>query len=297
MTLRQIEFFMAVYESGSFSKAAYKLFVSQQTISKSIRELETELKSTLFVRTSTGVEANAFGKAVYEELKDIHERLRSLPAFIQKMASAARETVRVVFAYGAIAALTKGVIDRFQSQHPEIQLSFSDEPDSVVEEKVLSGEADFGVSVGPIDAGSFEFHLLKCERMYLCINRSHPLYTENSITMDMLKHYAFLNVSPLFKGYSNLANCCKHAGFDVQVSFTSNEIITLIEMAKNNQGLLTLPESKMDLRSEGFRCVAFPDSYYNYSLYMIRPHGRRMSMGTRLLWDYLLNAHDTVGSY
>ena len=296
MTLRQIEFFIAVCESSSFSKAAQRLFVSQQTISKSIRELEMELKTSLFVRSSTGVEPNSYGHIVYEELRIIQDKIAALPLMLEKLGTKTKEVINMVVAYGAFAALTKDVFDHFQSLHPEVDLRLSDEPDVVVEEKLISGEADIGIGVGPIDAVHFESYLLKKEPMYLCVHKSHPLFGNEQITMDMLRHHAFLNMSPLFKGYHNLANSCRYAGFDVKLSFTSNEIITLIEMAQDNEGLLTLPGSKIQSRSWDMRCIAFPDEYYNYSLFLIRRLGQRETIGVKALKEHLLGVFGDPGS-
>ena len=55
MNIRQLEYFVKVYESGSFFKAADSLFISQQALSRALATLEQELNAQLFYRNHKGV--------------------------------------------------------------------------------------------------------------------------------------------------------------------------------------------------------------------------------------------------
>lgn len=71
MEIRQLEYFVASVEEKSFYKASTKLFISQPAISKAIASLESELESTLFIRSSRGLLLTARGEKLYHDAKNI----------------------------------------------------------------------------------------------------------------------------------------------------------------------------------------------------------------------------------
>lgn len=85
MNITQLEYFKTVAECGSFSAAAAKLFVSQPTLSISVKKLEEELGLTLFVRNSKGFALTKAGKrmlthagTILDGLKEMQNEAQSL---------------------------------------------------------------------------------------------------------------------------------------------------------------------------------------------------------------------------
>ena len=73
MNLKQLEAFVKVTESGSFSKAAKLLFLTQPTVSAHISSLEKELDSRLFVRNTKEVKLSEEGKQLYQYARQMVE--------------------------------------------------------------------------------------------------------------------------------------------------------------------------------------------------------------------------------
>ena len=55
MDMKQLKYFLKVYELGSFSRAAQELYITQQGLNKSIQQLEKEMNTQLFIRTPQGL--------------------------------------------------------------------------------------------------------------------------------------------------------------------------------------------------------------------------------------------------
>lgn len=287
MKLRQVEFFTAVYEQGSISKAAAVLYVTQQSVSKSIRQLESELGHRLFERESSGVCPTAAGDVLYEELKSIQDRLDALPALLSDEMSHVREKLGVVVAYGVFGSLTSRVFDEFLDTHPRVELSLTDAQDLVVEEEVLAGRADLGIGVGPIDQTVFDATLLRRERMWLCVHKDNPLFSRDNLVMTDLRGQKLLSMGPLFKSNEKLRHCCEGFGFEPDVVFEANEIITLKEMCEANVGLFMVPTSKAYSTCPDVRFVPFPDEHFTYNLLLINRKGRPLSHAGRDLVTFL----------
>ncbi len=65
MEIRQLQYFVESARTRSFSQAARRLFTSQPNVSKAIQQLEAELSTPLFTRSSGGIELTEEGKIVY----------------------------------------------------------------------------------------------------------------------------------------------------------------------------------------------------------------------------------------
>src|SRR5260370_19031886 len=128
MELRQLERFLAVAEQGHFTRAASRCRISQSALSASIRSLERELDSRLFVRTTRKVELTEAGRVLLEEAR------RTLGA-----AASARESVLAVrgllpgsLRVGGIP--TPGLLDpaallaRFRHHHPTVDIRYLLDP-------------------------------------------------------------------------------------------------------------------------------------------------------------------------
>ena len=71
MEIKQLEYFVAASEKGSFNKAAECLYTSQPNVSKVILSLEKELGRELFVRNSKGIQLTSFGEMIKEYAQNI----------------------------------------------------------------------------------------------------------------------------------------------------------------------------------------------------------------------------------
>ena len=69
MTIEQLYYFVKIAESGSFTSASLKLFISQQALSISINNLEKELGVSLFQRSRKGVSLTVDGEYLYQQSK------------------------------------------------------------------------------------------------------------------------------------------------------------------------------------------------------------------------------------
>jgi|SRR5215207_5517956 DNA-binding transcriptional LysR family regulator len=158
MTLRQLEYLVAVVEEGSFGRAALRLYVSQPTLSQQIRALEAEIGGPLVERLPRGVRPTATGDAL-------------LPAARAALAAAdrARRSARMVLGLeaGELEIATVGtvalgllppVLRRWRARHPARTVRMHEHRDApALAEAVAEGTADLGIGPRPAEwAGPVE---------------------------------------------------------------------------------------------------------------------------------------------
>lgn len=87
MNIKQIAYFVSVFNHGSLSAAAKEQYVTVQAVSKAVGDLERELGSDLFVRESRGVRPTAFGKSFYVRAVPVLQGFEGLEQFAQSEVS------------------------------------------------------------------------------------------------------------------------------------------------------------------------------------------------------------------
>jgi DNA-binding transcriptional LysR family regulator len=95
METRQLEYFVAVAEELSFTRAAQRLYAVQSTVSAAIRSLETELRTTLFDRSTRRVALSAAGAVFLPEAKAALEAVQRARAVLQEATEGLRGTIRI----------------------------------------------------------------------------------------------------------------------------------------------------------------------------------------------------------
>ncbi|MGH3652353.1 LysR family transcriptional regulator [Glutamicibacter sp.] len=150
MERRQLEYFLAVVDTGNASAAALELHVTQPTISVALRTLEKEVGGQLFSRSPAGLILTATGQALVEPARQV---LRDF--------SMAQERVRDVLGLagghldiGAVPALASGwlmeFIVAFRKAHPDVGVRVHAEiDDEAIAAQVRSGRFNLGLTVAP----------------------------------------------------------------------------------------------------------------------------------------------------
>ena len=155
MDLRQISYFMWVFEEGSFSKAAAKANVVQSALSMQIRRIEDEFGVLLFNRLPRGVEPTEAGRKFYERCVPIARNF----AKAQEELSGAGESAPVsgVIRVGLPSSFNRGVLRNillpFMERYPDVRLSILEAYTGTLVDWVREGSVDFALGVRPSEEG------------------------------------------------------------------------------------------------------------------------------------------------
>ena len=149
ISLRQLQYFIAVCEEGSISKAAGRENCTQPALSTQIRNLEDVIGSRLFDRSVAGVLPTSAGKLFYRHAVAI---MRSLRMAEHEMAKGNNQIVGSVRA-GLIPSVVRGILPsflpHFVEQHPAIELCITESFSGTLTSWLLAREIDLAVVVEP----------------------------------------------------------------------------------------------------------------------------------------------------
>lgn len=145
LNFRQIRIFLAVYEAGSFSRAAEREHATQSGLSMQIRKLEDALRIRLFARTPSGVIPTQAGERLYHRsidiLRRLHEAETDIAALVDDVSGAIRIGLMPAFTLGVLApALT-----RFIVRFPRVDVTVIEGFSPALIEGTEKGQFDFAI--------------------------------------------------------------------------------------------------------------------------------------------------------
>jgi DNA-binding transcriptional LysR family regulator len=183
MDVRKLRYFAVVAEERHFTRAAARLLVAQQSLSRQIRDLEEEVGALLFYRTTRSVELTPAGEAF---LAGVTAALASLDAGIDaaRRHDAGNEGVlRIGFGLGAALELMPYIVDEFSRQFPGVEIEMREFglPD---QSAGLSDHwADVAIIRPPLAEPDLVAHTLFVEPRVLTVSVRHALAGRDTVSV------------------------------------------------------------------------------------------------------------------
>ncbi len=196
MEIKQLEYFLAACDCGSFNKAAERLFTAQPNVSKVITAFEKELGYPLFVRTPKGLVLTDSGKTI----KVYAEHIIQHVSMMQGLSPVEAKSVLNISTY--VSNMLANLLTDFYIKYPDIKIRHQQGSVEEITDQVSSGESELGiVYVSKKQINSFK-HIISHKRLEyfeldsreacLYVGPNHPLYGRDSIDFCELKNLKFL---------------------------------------------------------------------------------------------------------
>jgi DNA-binding transcriptional LysR family regulator len=175
MDLRQISYFVALYEEGSVTRAAERVHVVQPALSMQIAKLERELGQILFDRQPKAVVPTVAGRALHRRVRPILDDVAAAHAAMARLSTAVSGRVTA----GILSSLTMSVVPsvllRFAEAHPDVEVSLADGTTSSFIASVGDGSLDLAVINRPERPLGLVVEALCAEEMVLVGGRDTAL--------------------------------------------------------------------------------------------------------------------------
>lgn len=144
MNLKQLEAFVQVSESGSFSKAAKELFLTQPTISAHISSLEKELNVRLFIRNTKEVSLSDDGKDLYRYAKQITDLEKAIEERFYMDSDDGKHVITIAASTIPAQYLLPKVLMCYRERYPKEQIKIMETDSSEVVTQVVDHMVDVG---------------------------------------------------------------------------------------------------------------------------------------------------------
>lgn len=288
-TLRQIEYFRAAADLGSFAAAAAELHVSATAIAAAITELERVLGAQLCIRRKAqGVELTPTGVYILQEIRKLLSAADDLEYSISPTIGSLRGPV-AIGCYATIApTVLPGLATGFQATYPDVQLSFTDGSTDELLEQLREGRLDLVLTYRlNLPDGLEEAELYKTA-VHALFAADHPLASNNSVSLHSLAEEPLIMLD-LAPGNRHTLDMLYDAGITPHVRHrTPNFELVRSIVARGLGYSLLVQKPQIDYSYEGRPVVAVPVSPEpaEVTAVLVWPSGARPSPRAQALIQY-----------
>jgi DNA-binding transcriptional LysR family regulator len=242
---RLLRYFAVVAAEGNLSRAADRLFVSQPTLTKQIKQLESQLGVRLFVRSKAGMTLTAAGEALAERVPAVQagwdEALRETKA----AASHAARLLRVGFMSSAANEATQQIIAAFARRRPGWRVDMQQAAWSDPTAGLISGAVDAALLRLPFPGqDEARIEVLLSEPRWVALPASHPLAGSAQIPFHDLWEEPFVAApaeTGLWRDFWLASE--ERQGRPVRIGAVTDQPDAYLTAIANGEGIALVPES------------------------------------------------------
>jgi DNA-binding transcriptional LysR family regulator len=246
MTLVQLRHFLELANTGSFSKSAVKLHVSQPALSRSIKTIEDEFGHQLFDRVGRKSELTAFGQYIYVQARELVDRANNLKQSGQQLLSGQTGKVRIGLGSGPGALLMTPLLAHMANEYPQGHLEISRGSTLLLVQALRDRHLDALVlDIRSLNPSSDLVVETLCEMpgAFMC-RKGHPLSKARQVTLARVKEFPVAS-TPLSDEVARILvdRYGPDAHPDVLVNLRCEEISSLLDVVRSTEAIMVAVRS------------------------------------------------------
>jgi DNA-binding transcriptional LysR family regulator len=244
MELRQLQYFVAVAEMASFTKAARRLNVTQPGVSAQIRQLEEELGEALLHRSDRHVSPTAAGEAFLPFARAALSATDSGRAAIAQLTGLMRGRVAVGTIVSCGFPGVPSALAEFHQAFPAVEISLTEGNSEELLIALQNGDLDLAlVGLAAEAPKGVATQVLVDEPIVAGVDRHHPLAANETIALGMLCRQTLIALPRGTGVRSSFDIACKAAKLEPRVAFEVSNLGVVAQLASAGLGVAILPES------------------------------------------------------
>lgn len=268
MTLRNLQIFLAVAESGSMVKAASNLYMTQPSISQVISEIEKTYNVTLFERKSRALRLTKTGENLVEYAKKALLAAKEAEDFLNYESSHPQISVGATPTIGA--CIMGPVVAKLHEAIPNLVHQVRISNASSITNDLINGNIDIALIEGPVDNPEIESRAVIRDRIVLVCSREHQFRSSLSIDIGELANQSIIMREDGSAIRTKLENEFKARDLELNVSWSSSNYDAITHAVKYNLGVGVITERfsrKERIRKTLHICeISGIDTSFNYHL-------------------------------
>jgi LysR family transcriptional regulator, hydrogen peroxide-inducible genes activator len=241
VSLRQLQYIVAVADSGGFRRAAEMCHVAQPSLSAQVALAEEALGVQLFERDRRKVRVSAAGAPIVEQARQILVAARDLRELARRLADPYRGALKVGVIPTVCPYLLPEITPALSHAYPDLTIVWSEERTLQLVRQVREGSLDGAILALEADIGDLEHAELGHDAFVLAAGPEHPLVrTKKPATPEVLRGTTVLLLEDGHCFRDQALGLCGGAGAR-EVGFRATSLATLVQMVSASSGVTLLP--------------------------------------------------------
>lgn len=236
MEIKQIEYFLAVVDAGSFSAAAEEQYISQSSLSKQIMALEKELGVVLFDRSKRQIALTPAAKALIPQARNLYANYQTMLASVAPFKSNAILSIvaiPVIAQYGI-----PSYIARFKQAYPSVQLYLEEREASEILPALENHQFDLAfLRSNYLDQSQYDSLVVANDQLQVILSRQHHMAARKSISLTELSNENFIVFDKGTVVHELTMDVCRAAGFEPRIFYASLRVESILGLVASNSGI------------------------------------------------------------
>ncbi len=220
MLISSLQECVRLNETRNFTQTAKEFYISQPVLSKHISAIEKEIGTSIFVRTSNGVELTRAGKVFIEGAKRIIEAYSEMLEHVSCAKKGIDEFLNIGYLYGASKPFLLQALETYSRVRPDVSVSLTSCEINEIISKLTSNEIDMGITTllrtdGILSSGAYKFIPLCEDPFALIVPDGHRFADKESVSVYELEGESILMAnSPLVSDTAEAIDSILHPVMD-----------------------------------------------------------------------------------
>lgn len=264
-----MQYFVEVVKQKSMTKAAASLFITQPTISNTIKLLEEELEVILFSRYKNQIYLTDAGEAFFFQCKEMLKMYDNIPNELSNLLELKTGRLKIGIPTIINIRILINLISQFHEMYPNITFQLFENGSKKIENDIYYGDLDMGITVLPTNNKNFNTFSFLEEKLKLVVHKNHKLSKRKTVNIEDLKEQKFILFNSDFYLNDKIKNTCRDYGFNPNMIFETTQWSFIEEMLLNNLGICILPEGILELLDNNLKAIDINEPSMKWELAII----------------------------
>ena len=245
MTLTELRYLVAVAEERHFGRAAERSFVSQPSLSASIRNLEEELGVRIFERGKSGVIVTELGAEIVAQARRALEAAERVKTIAKQSGHPLQGALRIGVIHTIAPYLLPALVGALRRTAPAMPLDIEENMTANLESMLRAGEIDAAIVALPFDVPGIDVRSLYDEAFRVVVPKGHPFAKRRAIPADALDPADLLMLPAGHCLRDQILEACSEFTRPPSPGRQGNSLETLRSMVASGLGVTVLPATAL----------------------------------------------------
>jgi DNA-binding transcriptional LysR family regulator len=286
ITLRQLQYFVAVAEAEHFTRASESLEIAQPSLSRQVRDLEDVLGVDLFVRDTRGVRLTEAGRELLARTQTMFVGLERTVDAVRRAGRGERGRLRLGY-YGPCFysnPITRSGLERFRERVPDVEVILHELFPEQLVPALRDSRIDLGIGDDLLERPDIESRVLATERLVVMLPETDELASKPAVAVADLQGRNLITFhSDLTNVFRRVAEIASGANVPLRIAREFTHIASMIYHVSRNEGVAIVASSTVGTSFPGVVVREMEDSRTTINIVALTRRGEESSAALRFV--------------